>query len=84
MFPRFRQNGVDRTGLGLGLSIARRSVEASAGTLSVRDIPAISCVFTISLPRYAVLDQPRRRRSISVCSNGQLAGANAAADRRRI
>jgi signal transduction histidine kinase len=55
MFLPFRQNGVDRTGLGLGLSIARRSVEANAGTLSVRDIPAVGCVFTISLPRHAVL-----------------------------
>jgi len=57
MFQPFRQNGVDRTGLGLGLSIARRSVEASAGTLSVRDIPTTGCVFTISLPRYALLEQ---------------------------
>jgi len=57
MFQPFRQNGIDRTGLGLGLSIARRSVEASAGTLNVRDIPATGCVFTISLPRYALLEQ---------------------------
>ena len=54
MFQPFRQNGVDRTGLGLGLSIARRSVEASAGVLTVRDIPATGCVFTISLPRHAL------------------------------
>jgi signal transduction histidine kinase len=56
MFQPFRQNGVDRTGLGLGLSIARRSVEASAGKLSVRDLPGVGCVFTISLPRYALCD----------------------------
>jgi signal transduction histidine kinase len=55
MFQPFRQNGVDRT--GLGLSIARRSVEASGGILSVRDISAIGCVFTISLPRYALPQQ---------------------------
>lgn len=54
MFDPFRQNGTDRTGLGLGLSIARRNVEASSGTLSVRDIPDTGCVFTISLPRYAM------------------------------
>ena len=41
-----------RSGLGLGLFIARRSVEADAGTLSVRDVPGTGCVFTISLPRY--------------------------------
>ena len=54
MFDPFRQNGVDRTGLGLGLSIARRNVEASDGVLSVRDIPDTGCAFTISLPRHAI------------------------------
>jgi signal transduction histidine kinase len=57
MFEPFRQNGVDRTGLGLGLSIARRSVEASDGILSVRDIPDTGCVFTISLPRHSMTEQ---------------------------
>jgi signal transduction histidine kinase len=57
MFEPFRQNGVDRTGLGLGLSIARRSVEASDGVLSVRDIPDTGCIFTISLPRHAIVEQ---------------------------
>lgn len=54
MFQPFTQNGVDKTGLGLGLSIARRSVEGNSGTLSVRDIPGTGCVFTVSLPRHAV------------------------------
>ncbi|MGY6127034.1 sensor histidine kinase (plasmid) [Paraburkholderia strydomiana] len=54
MFQPFAQNGLDRSGLGLGLSIARRSVEGNNGTLSVRDIPGAGCVFTVSLPRYAV------------------------------
>jgi signal transduction histidine kinase len=57
MFKPFRQNGADRTGLGLGLSIARRSVEANDGILSVRDIPDTGCVFTISLPRHTMVDQ---------------------------
>jgi len=52
MFAPFAQHGEDRSGLGLGLFIARRSVEADAGTLSVRDVPGTGCVFTISLPRY--------------------------------
>ena len=52
MFTPFAQHGEDRSGLGLGLFIARRSVEADAGTLSVRDVPGAGCVFTISLPRY--------------------------------
>jgi signal transduction histidine kinase len=42
-----------RTGLGLGLSISRKSVEANGGTMSVRDIPGVGCVFTIDLPKIA-------------------------------
>jgi signal transduction histidine kinase len=52
MFRPFVQRGADKSGAGLGLSIARRSVEASAGTLTVRDVPGSGCVFTISLPRH--------------------------------
>jgi len=54
MFLPFKQNGVDRSGLGLGLAICRRSVEANNGTLRVRDIPGSGCVFTIDLPRHAM------------------------------
>jgi hypothetical protein len=54
MFLPFTQNGADRSGLGLGLSVSRRSVEANGGTLSVRDLPATGCVFTIDLPRHAM------------------------------
>jgi signal transduction histidine kinase len=46
----FVQNGEDRSGLGLGLGICRRSVEANNGVLRVRDIPGTGCVFTIDLP----------------------------------
>jgi signal transduction histidine kinase len=52
MFKPFTQGSVDRSGLGLGLSIARRSVEANHGSLTVRDVPGTGCVLTISLPRY--------------------------------
>jgi signal transduction histidine kinase len=44
------QSGEDRSGLGLGLDICRRSVEANAGVLKVRDVPGVGCVFTIDLP----------------------------------
>jgi C4-dicarboxylate-specific signal transduction histidine kinase len=54
MFMPFTQSGTNRAGLGLGLSISRRSVEANAGTLRVRDIPASGCVFTIDLPRHGM------------------------------
>lgn len=50
MFIPFSQRGDDRTGVGLGLSIARQSVQADEGTLGVRNIPGQGCVFTIDLP----------------------------------
>src|SRR5580698_659483 len=46
----FVQSGDDRSGLGLGLGICRRSVEANNGELRVRDVPGAGCVFTIDLP----------------------------------
>lgn len=55
MFLPFIQLGADKSGLGLGLSIARRSVELNGGGLRVRDDPGVGCVFTISLPRHALM-----------------------------
>jgi signal transduction histidine kinase len=54
MFLPFAQNSADKSGLGLGLSICRRSVEANNGILSVRDVPGSGCVFTIDLPRHSL------------------------------
>jgi signal transduction histidine kinase len=54
MFGPFAQSGEDRSGLGLGLSIARRAVEADNGTLGVLDVPETGCVFTIDLPQRAL------------------------------
>jgi signal transduction histidine kinase len=56
MFQSFTQAAEDRTGLGLGLSIARRSVEANDGILSVRNLPGTGCVFTIDLPRHSMTE----------------------------
>jgi hypothetical protein len=50
----FKQRGEDRSGLGLGLTICRRSVEANSGALGVRDIAGSGCVFTIELPRHTL------------------------------
>jgi signal transduction histidine kinase len=54
MFLPFEQGGKDRSGLGLGLAICRRSVEANNGIVRVRDVPGSGCVFTIDLPRRAL------------------------------
>lgn len=51
IFKPFVQTGGNKSGLGLGLTIAKRSVEASGGLLKVQDVPGTGCIFTISLPR---------------------------------
>lgn len=56
MFIPFTQGSGNRSGLGLGLSIARRSVEANQGVLGVRNIQGIGCVFTIDLPRHVLAE----------------------------
>lgn len=50
MFEPFKQGFDDQRGLGLGLSIARRSVEADGGRLTVQDMPGKGCVFTLAVP----------------------------------
>ena len=54
MFLPFSQSGADKSGLGLGLAICRRTVEANDGILRFRDVPGSGCVFTIDLPRHAL------------------------------
>jgi signal transduction histidine kinase len=56
LFQPFEQRGEDKSGVGLGLAICRRSVEANHGTLSVRDLPRSGCVFSIQLPRSRAVD----------------------------
>lgn len=51
LFRPFAQRGTDRSGVGLGLSIAYRGVVANDGTIRVINCPPIGCVFIIDLPR---------------------------------
>ena len=44
------RRGVDRSGLGLGLSIAQKAVQAHQGDIRVRNMPGKGCVFTIDMP----------------------------------
>jgi signal transduction histidine kinase len=53
LFRPFSQRGADRSGLGLGLSIALSAIRANSGDISVRDVPGKGCVFTVDLPRQA-------------------------------
>ena len=61
MFTPFTQRNGDKSGLGLGLAIARQSIEADGGSLSVRDVPGTGCVFTICIPRTVVLAPDKQR-----------------------
>ena len=44
------RRGTDRSGLGLGLSIARTAVRAHGGDINIRNTPGKGCVFVIDLP----------------------------------
>jgi signal transduction histidine kinase len=55
LFHLFEQRNTDRSGLGVGLSIARTSVRAMDGDIHIRDLPGKGCVFTIELPQSRLL-----------------------------
>jgi signal transduction histidine kinase len=44
------RRGKDRSGLGLGLSMARKTIKAHAGEISVVNRPGTGCRFVVSLP----------------------------------
>jgi signal transduction histidine kinase len=50
LFRPFDRRGADKTGLGLGLTISRKSVGANGGEILVKNMPGKGCVFTIDLP----------------------------------
>lgn len=51
LFLPFSQVGVNRTGHGLGLAIARQAVTAHGGELRVINVPGRGCVFVVDLPQ---------------------------------
>jgi signal transduction histidine kinase len=51
MFQPFgERRGKDRSGLGLGLSIARKAVRAHGGEIHIRNIPGKGCVCVVQIP----------------------------------
>jgi signal transduction histidine kinase len=92
LFGSFQQRGLDRSGLGLGLSISRASAAAMGGTLEVRDLPGKGCVFTLALPSLAGTDSairpsarelvrpPRRAARRAARSEDDLASTSSWAD----
>jgi signal transduction histidine kinase len=59
----FFQQGADRSGLGLGLSICLKAVNEISGELRIRDLPGKGCIFTIDLPRHRPPSPSIRRGS---------------------
>jgi hypothetical protein len=51
LFGPFVQEGGDRTGAGLGLSIVRTIMIAHRGSVRARDLPGRGCIFELSFPR---------------------------------
>ena len=54
LFAAFEQRSEDRSGLGLGLAIARQGVSANGGQIHVRNVAGHGCIFTVELPRWAL------------------------------
>jgi signal transduction histidine kinase len=50
LFTPFVQRDKKRRGVGLGLSITRRAIEAHRGAITVTNLPGTGCVFAIWLP----------------------------------
>jgi signal transduction histidine kinase len=48
--PFVDRRGNDRTGLGLGLSIARKAIRAHEGEIHIRNVAGKGCVFIVELP----------------------------------
>jgi len=48
----------DRSGLGLGLSIARKAVRIYGGDITFRNLPGVGCVFMIELPLATETPEP--------------------------
>jgi signal transduction histidine kinase len=50
LFSPLVQRHGNRSGFGLGLAIVLQAVQAHGGTVKVRDVPHVGCVFSLDLP----------------------------------
>jgi signal transduction histidine kinase len=50
LFRSFEQRSIDRSGLGLGLTVSRQNIRAVGGELRVRNRPGTGCIFSVELP----------------------------------
>jgi signal transduction histidine kinase len=51
LFEPYVQENEDRSGLGLGLAIAKKAIHLSQGTISVQNKPGLGCIFIINIPQ---------------------------------
>jgi signal transduction histidine kinase len=59
--PFGERSAKDASGLGLGLSISRKAVEANRGEIHHRNLAGKGCIFTIDLPQAAAIQEVRQR-----------------------
>jgi signal transduction histidine kinase len=70
LFTLFEQRSKDRSGLGLGLAIARQGVAANGGEINVRNIAGRGCIFTVELPRVQRDARSRETPEVAAVSAG--------------
>lgn len=58
LFAAFEQRNENREGLGLGLTIAERAIALNHGTIEVRNLPEMGCIFKITLPKHVEIAKP--------------------------
>ncbi len=63
IFMAYTQENEDKSGMGLGLSIAKRAIEHCQGTIQVKNNAGIGCLFTIDIPKVLV---PIIKQKVSV------------------
>ncbi len=70
----FSQRGANRTGLGLGLAICKKAMDAMDGELRIEDLPGRGCIFTVDLPKQppppTSIHAPRRQPTEGSSSGG--------------
>lgn len=75
LFRPFEQRGVDRTGVGLGLSICLKAAKVHGGEVRVRDLPGKGCVFTVDVPRKRAPSSVVARRTQKTAARTASRGA---------
>lgn len=61
LFEPYVQANADRTGMGLGLSIARHAIELNQGTIIVVNNPGIGCSFIIEMPQNVIVPPTNKK-----------------------